>query len=91
MLNEGIKEELEAVSVIADCLAVEGDKGEQGGCLVWLMDCLEAIAKKMTESDEKAAVESMASVVGSLSDREDFALPLKFIGYKLENIAVSLV
>ena len=90
MKNEELKEELEAVSVIADCVAVEGDKGRQGGCLVWLMECLESIAGQMNESDEKAAVESMASVIGSLCNREDFALPLRFVGHKLNDIAVSM-
>lgn len=31
MANNEIKEELEAVSIIADCIAVESDKGKQGG------------------------------------------------------------
>ena len=90
MENKELKEELEAVSVIADCIAVEDYKGKQGGCLIWLMDCLDSIAKRMNESDEKAAVESMAGIIGSLSDREDFALPLRFIGRKLNDISVTM-
>lgn len=90
MINNEIKEELAAVSVIADCLAMEGDQGQQGGCLVWLMGCLESIAKKMNESDEKAAVESMASIIGNLSGRKDFSLPLRLIGHKLDDIVVNM-
>ncbi|WP_143188152.1 hypothetical protein [Selenomonas ruminantium] len=78
------------VSLVADCIAVEGYKGKQGGRLVWLMDCLNTIAIQMNESDEKAAVESMTGIMGSLSDREDFALPLRFIGHRLNDIAVTM-